>query len=179
MIKLQNVLRLPVIEVGTGDQIGKVMDLWFDEHWVASGLIIQSSRWWLTTYYTAVLWDNVQACGSDAVMIKDRNDVQRLRATEIGRTFQTGVIKLRDMAVVTEKGNQLGHVSDVYFRKEMGTPIVGFELSDGFVSDLMEGRKWLKIPADPDEVTLGEDVIIVPARCEKDLEAIVASETGK
>jgi len=175
--KLQRVIGLPVIDGSTGNQAGKVLDVWFDEHWMLTGLILKAKRWWFNTHYMAVKGEHVEAWGEDAVMIPSKNVIRRLPHAEIGRSFQSGVVRMRDLPVVTVGGRQLGRVSDVYFQEIKGTPIVGFELSDGFVSDLMEGRKWLRTPADSSEWKLGDDAIVVPARCEEDLEKIV-TESG-
>lgn len=177
MYKLQRMIGLPVIDGSTGSSAGKVIDIWFDEHWTLSGLLLKARRWWFKRYFDAVDWDRVIACGPDAIVISSKDAIRRLEGTEIGRTFHAGAIRLRDLPLLTEDGRQLGRVSDVYFQEIKGTPIVGFELTDGFVSDLIEGRKWLKTPADSDEVKLGEDAILVPARCEEDLEKIV-TESG-
>nr|WP_253944867.1 hypothetical protein [Paenibacillus sp. NEAU-GSW1] len=68
-------------------------------------------------------------------------------------------------------------MSDVYFYPFQGTQIIGYELTDGFISDLMEGRKWLRAPDDSDAVLLGEDAIIVPAVSETELEPVAASNS--
>jgi uncharacterized protein YrrD len=67
-------------------------------------------------------------------------------------------------------------VSDVYFDDLQGTQIVGYELTDGFIADLMGGRKWLPAPLDSDSVLLGENAIIVPAGSELLLEPVAASD---
>ncbi|CAG5092159.1 Putative uncharacterized protein [Thermobacillus xylanilyticus] len=177
MLSAQRLIGLPVIDEKTGHRTGKVLDLWFDEHWSLRGFLLKARRWWFKRYYDAALWESVTACGSDAILISDKSAVKRLEAAEIGRTFHTGQIRLKDLPVITDEGRQLGRVSDVYFQGFQGTPITGFELTDGFVSDLIEGRKRLKIPADPELLKLGENAILVPARCEHDLEAFV-TESG-
>ncbi len=53
-------------------------------------------------------------------------------------------------------GRELGMVEDVYFMEDMGI-LMGYELSDGFISDLREGRKVFR-PNSP--LTWGEDVLI-------------------
>nr|WP_243864300.1 PRC-barrel domain-containing protein [Paenibacillus castaneae] len=98
-----------------------------------------------------------------------------MKSKQLLRSFYTGLVKLKDLPVVTVQGLQLGRVSDVYFYPNQGTQIIGYELTDGFVSDVMEGRKWLRAPSDPDAVLLGEDAIIVPAVSEAELEPVAAS----
>jgi uncharacterized protein YrrD len=173
----QRLIGLPVIDERTGRRAGNVLDLWFDEHWSLRGFLLKAGRWWFKRYYDAALWESVTALGSDAILISDKGAVKRFEAADIGRTFHTGRIRLKDLPVITDEGRQLGRVSDVYFQGFQGTPITGFELTDGFVSDLIEGRKRLRIDADPGLMKLGENAILVPARCEQDLEAYV-TESG-
>lgn len=174
MIKLQGLIGLPVIEIQTGKQAGIVKDAWFGEHWQVKGLILEFAKWFAANV-RAVEWGSVVSCGEDAVLIGSMEDVVSMKPKQVLRAFAMGVTKLKDMPVVTVQGVQLGRVSDVYFYPIQGTQIVGYELTDGFVSDLIEGRKWLKAPSDPDEALLGEDAIIVPAVSEAELEPVAAS----
>ncbi|MGO4370177.1 PRC-barrel domain-containing protein [Paenibacillus sp. 2TAB19] len=174
MIKLQRLIGLPVIVIHSGKLVGTVKDAYFDEHWQLQGLVLESPRW-LALSLKIVRWTDVLTCGEDAVIIGSEGAVVRLKPKELLRSFYTGIVKLKDLPVVTVQGNQLGRISDVYFYPFQGTQIVGYELTDGFVSDLMEGRKWLKAPSDPDTVLLGEDAIIVPAVSEAELEPVAAS----
>ncbi|MDQ0061333.1 PRC-barrel domain-containing protein [Paenibacillus harenae] len=174
MIKLQRLIGLPVIVIHSGKLVGTVKDAYFDEHWQLQGLVLESPRWFATSL-KIVRWPDVLTCGEDTVIISSEGAVARLKPKEVLRSFYTGIVKLKDLPVVTVQGIQLGRVSDVYFYPFQGTQIVGYELTDGFVSDLMEGRKWLKAPSDPDTVLLGEDAIIVPAVSEAELEPVAAS----
>ncbi|AJY77824.1 photosystem reaction center subunit H [Paenibacillus beijingensis] len=174
-MKLQQMIGLPVIDSRKGKRLGTVKDAWFDEHWLLRGIVMEA-RGWFSKFVRAVLWDDVLTCGEDAVFIIGAGSIRSMRMTEIQRSFQSGCIRLKDLPVVTIEGIQLGRVSDVYFDPYRGTQIVGYELTDGFVADLMEGRKWLRAPEDPDVFMLGEDAIIVPAMNEADLEPVAASD---
>ncbi|MNZ97629.1 PRC-barrel domain protein [compost metagenome] len=132
---------------------------------------------WFASSVKIVDWSNVLSCGEDAVIISGEEAVIRKKSKQILRSFYTGIVKLKDLPVVTVHGEQLGRVSDVYFYPNQGTQIVGYELTDGFVSDLLEGRKWLRAPGDSDAVLLGEDAIIVPAVSEAELEPVAASNS--
>ncbi|MFX3634842.1 MAG: PRC-barrel domain-containing protein [Candidatus Pristimantibacillus sp.] len=176
MIKLQQLIGLPVIVIHSGKQMGNVKDAWFDEHWKLLGLVLESAKWF-TSSVKAVRWSNVLTCGEDAVIISSEEAIYPVKPTDIGRSFYTGIVKLKDLPVVTVQGLQLGRISDVYFYPFEGTQIVGYELTDGFISDLMEGRKWLRAPDDPAAVLLGEEAIIVPAVSEAELEPVAASDS--
>ncbi|GKU75640.1 PRC-barrel domain-containing protein [Paenibacillus sp. L3-i20] len=174
MIKLQGLIGLPVIVIRSGKHVGTVKDAWFDEHWGLNGLILEYAKWFATSI-RVVQWSEILSCGEDAIIIASEEAVIAMKPKQIGRAFYTGIVKLKDFPVVTVQGIQLGLLSDVYIYPFQGTQIVGYELTDGFVSDLMEGRKWLKAPSDPDMVLLGEDAIIVPAVSEAELEPVAAS----
>ncbi len=174
MIRLQHVIGLPVFEMDAGKLVGHVQDAWFDEHWRLDGIILNAGRRFLTAM-KAVLWSDVLICGDDAVLIMNEASIRKTKIAEVQRSFHTGTIRLKDLPIVTEHGEQLGRVSDVYFDDLQGTQIVGYELTDGFIADLMEGRKWLPAPQNSEDVMLGEDAIIVPAGCEARLEPVAAS----
>lgn len=178
MIKLQQLIGLPVIVIHSGKHVGTVKDAWFDEHWQLNGLILDDAKWFVSSV-KVVGWSDVLTCGEDVVIISNDEALIRMKTKQLLRSFYTGLVKLKDVPVVTVQGLQLGRVSDVYFHPFQGTQIVGYELTDGFISDLMEGRKWLKAPIDPDSVLLGEDAIIVPAVSEAELEPVAASNFKK
>lgn len=174
MIKLQQLIGLPVIVIHSGKRVGTVKDCWFDENWKLNGVVLEYGKWFAAKV-RIVAWSDVLTCGEDVVIIASEDAVVSMKPKKVSRAFYTGVVKLKNMPVVTVHGDQLGLLSDVYFYPLQGTQIVGYELTDGFVSDLMEGRKWLKAPSDPDMVLLGEDAIIVPAVSEAELEPVAAS----
>jgi uncharacterized protein YrrD len=59
--------------------------------------------------------------------------------------------------VMSSEGEKLGLVEDVYFMEELGT-IVGYECTDGFFSDIKEGKRVVKTIHPP---AIGKDTIIV------------------
>jgi uncharacterized protein YrrD len=175
VLRLQHLIGLPVIEMNAGKHVGHVKDAWFDEHWQLGGIVLDAgSRF---TKMKAVVWSEVLVCGEDAVIIMNETSVKRTKQADVQRSFLTGTVRLKDLPVITAHGEQLGRVSDVYFGELQGTQIIGYALTDGFIADIMEGRKWLPAPLQADEVMLGNDVIIVPAGSEDHLSPVVVSET--
>jgi uncharacterized protein YrrD len=176
LIRLQHMIGLPVIETDSGKHLGHVKDAWFNEHWQLVGIILDAGRRFFKAM-KAVFWRDVLICGEDAVLVINANVVRSSKASDIQRSFHTGTIRLKDLPIVTVDGEQLGRISDVYFDELQGTQIVGYELTDGFIADILEGRKWLPAPLEPESVMLGEDVIIVPAGSEARLEPVAASDS--
>ncbi len=168
MIQIQQVLGLPVL-LPSGKRVGKVKDISFDEFWSLSGIVLDT-RVWLRKAYKVVDWEDVVSCGPDAVLIAGDANISVVDKRRLIRTFDTGVTRLRDMPVYTKEGQHLGDITDVYFKQSEGKQIIGYELTDGFLADVMEGRRRLFLPEQSDNVAVGENAIIVPASYERVLE---------
>jgi uncharacterized protein YrrD len=167
MIQVQRILGLPVL-LQNGKSAGKVKDIWFDESWKLVGVILDSNVWLgIRKASKVVYWEDLVHCGEDALLIRNSTVIATKDNKQLLRTFHTGVVRLKDMPVYTNEGQHLGEVSDVYFKQSAGTQIIGYELTDGFLADVFEGRRKLFLPEAPENVTLGEDAILVPASYEK------------
>jgi uncharacterized protein YrrD len=168
MIQVERVLGLPVL-LESGKCIGKVKDLWFDEFWSLVGVVLDKhARSGLIRKMPKIIyWEDIVHCGEDALLIRDSTVIAIKDSTQLLRTFHTGVVRLKCMPVYTIEGQHLGEVSDVYVKTTEGTQIIGYELTDGFLADLFEGRRKLFLPESPENITLGEDAILVPASYER------------
>lgn len=165
-MKLQEFIGLNVIGVEEGKDVGKIVDCIVDSNWKITGIELESKSFF-GGHVKVVAWDDIVAYGEDAVMIQNEESIRKMDAGSIPYTYLTGKNKLKDIQVVTETGTILGKVSDVYFDQKLGNTIIALEISDGLVTDLMEGRKWL--PCLP-EMSIGEDTLLVPALSEEKLE---------
>ena len=143
-MKLQDMIGLAVFNVENGKEIGKIHDFILDKEWLITGLELESKALF-SSHVKTVAWEDVTAYGEDAVMIRNEEVIRKTDAADIPLTYLAGRKKLKDMQVLTEDGVLLGRISDVYFEQNEGNTILALEISDGFVSDLMEGRKWLRI----------------------------------
>lgn len=143
------------MDLSNGKQIGKAMDVIFDSDWQIQGILLEQGSWFQKSRYIPI--SHIHAIGDDAVTIHHEQQTSTL---ELGEYYSltTGPRKVKGIPVLTANGHQLGMVEDVYFLEEVGT-IIGYELSDGFLSDIKEGRRTLKRP---NKTTFGEDAIIVP-----------------
>ncbi|WP_410772553.1 PRC-barrel domain-containing protein [Fontibacillus sp. BL9] len=173
-MKLQEMVGLAVFDVQDGKQIGKVLDFLLDENWSITGIQLEGKAMFSSTI-KVVLWEDIVAYGEDAVMIRNQQAIRKQEAENIQFTFLSGNGKLKELPVLTEDGILIGNVTDVYFDHEMGNTITGIEVSDGFISDLMEGRKVL--PFTP-EMSKGENAIMVPPNSEQRLENAMNSVNG-
>lgn len=170
MIQLQRIIGLPVL-LHNGRCIGKVKDIWFDEFWKLIGVILDNHVWLGFRKASKVIsWEDVVHCGEDALLIRNVTVIATKHNKQLLRTFLTGVVRLKDMPVYTSEGHYLGKVADVYFNSSVGTQLIGYELTDGFLADVLEGRRKLFLPEVLENVILGEDAIFVPASYERILE---------
>jgi uncharacterized protein YrrD len=167
MIQVGRMIGLPVL-LDSGKCVGKVKDIWFDEFWNLVGVVLDRyTRSGIRKKPKIVYWEDIIHCGEDAVLIRNGTVIASKDNKQLLRTFFSGVVRLKDMPVYTIEGQHLGEVSDVYFKPSEGTQIIGYELTDGFLADVFEGRRKLFLPEAPENITLGEDAILVPASYER------------
>lgn len=146
-----------VFEIKTGSKIGEVCDLAISDDGRVKGLLIKKGVIFKTTWIIYV--ENVSSFGVDGVMIEDREFLEPLDETADNYTFETGQ-PLVGKVLMTKEGQRLGLLEDVYFLEEVGT-IVGYECSDGFFSDIIEGKRVVKTDKPP---AIGKDAIIVDVK---------------
>jgi len=165
--RTRDVIGLPVICVHTGKQVGEVTDLLLDEDWQVQAFLLGAGHWFQEA--TCVEWEDVIALGEDAVTIKREDAIKPLEAKNTWKLLLGGRHRIKGLPLLTVNGQQLGVVEDVYLDAKTGKKVIGYELTEGFISDLKEGRKWLPMP---DSVKVGEDALIVPVRASEALEEI-------
>jgi uncharacterized protein YrrD len=163
--RIQFLIGLPVLH-RNGKAVGKVKDVWFDEFWNLAGIVLES-RVWFRHAAKIVGWDKVVSCGEDSLIVRDGDVVEIVRTDRLLRSFQCGVVRLKEMPVYTVSGTGLGRIADVYLKQSEGTQLIGYELTDGFLADVFEGRRRLFLPEGPESVTMGEDAILVPDSYER------------
>lgn len=167
MKKARDVIGLPIICVETGKQVGHTKDLLMDEGWQVEALLLEARHWF--SDMTCIASADVVALGDDAVTIRSEEVVRSIEADKVFRTLLFGDSKLKGLPVITVNGQQLGMVEDVYLEPVVGIKVIGYELTEGFISDLKEGRRWLPMP---DSVKIGKDALIVPVQASDTLEEI-------
>ena len=164
---MQNTIGLPIIEVEKGKTLGKVKDFLHDAQFILHGILVDTKR--LTVAPRWIRWDQLVAIGEDAVTVKQADSLEVWDDDEQLRPVFSGDEKWIGRPMITINGHQLGIVEDVYLGNHLERNIVGYELSDGFITDVMEGRKCL--PAF-EQFTFGEDAILVPVQSEGKLQTL-------
>jgi uncharacterized protein YrrD len=144
---------LPVYELKSGTKIGVVCDLNISSNGSVKGLLVKKGVLIKKTFCIDI--QKVTSFGFDGVMVEDGHVLELL--TEPAEfTFENND-RLLGRMMISEEGERLGFLEDVYFKEEVGT-IIGYELSDGFFSDIMEGKRVIKADQPP---AIGKDAIIV------------------
>lgn len=173
-MKLQEMIGLAVFDIEEGKKIGKISDFILTKDWQLTGIELDG-RYLFSKQVKTVSWEDILAYGNDAVMIRNKQAVRKTDADNIKYSYIKGHCKLRDMTVMTQEGLQIGRITDVYFDQKVGKSILGLEISDGFVMDLIEGRKWLPRT---DEMKIGEHTVVVPTASEEHLVDAIHSVNG-
>ncbi|WP_102345461.1 PRC-barrel domain-containing protein [Bacillus sp. Marseille-P3661] len=147
---------LPIYETKSGKELGKVLDLYFDEQGTVNGLMMNTKG--LFKKNQLIPLSDIASFGIDGVMLSNEQKNKAIQVKKKPSHFlENGHERILGKPLVTTEGEKLGLVEDVYFREELGT-IVGYEVTDGFFADMTEGRKVFKTDK---PLTIGDDVLIV------------------
>ncbi|AZU63448.1 PRC-barrel domain-containing protein [Neobacillus mesonae] len=141
----------PVFETKSGRKIGEVTDLFLSTTGTVEGLLVKKGVFFKQSCFLDI--QNVSSFGWDGVMIDDENALEKQKE---GSEY-TSAHSIEGMMMLSKSGNSLGLLKDVYFQEELGT-IVGYEITDGFFSDIMEGKQVIHTR---EPLTIGKDAIIV------------------
>lgn len=157
MRKSQEVIGLTVIPLDTGKKLGTVRDLLFDGNHRFLGLLLEDQGLFKRKRWVPA--ERIRSIGKDAVMVDNEQAIRPF--SDLGASWialHSGPHALKGRTVLSPSGMELGMVENVYFMEEVGT-LIGYELSDGLISDLTEGRKLLRTHS---PLVWGEDVLIAP-----------------
>jgi uncharacterized protein YrrD len=141
----------PVFETKSGRKIGEVTDLYMSTDGIVKGLLVKKGVFIKQSCFLDI--KKVASFGWYGVMIEDENILVKQKESSEYTTAHS----LEGMMMLTESGNTLGLLKDVYFQEELGT-IVGYEITDGFFSDIIEGKRLIQTRK---PLTIGKDAIIV------------------
>lgn len=143
----------PVFETKSGQKIGEISDLCISSDGKVEGLLVKKGVFFKQSFFLDI--QKVASFGIDGVMIEDNGHLEKLKDDpEYTLTHQHS---LDGMMMLTKSGESLGLLKDVYFQEELGT-IIGYEITDGFFSDLTEGKQVIQSGK---PLAIGKDAIIV------------------
>jgi len=166
LIKGSNVIGLKVIAVREGEVIEDVDDLIFSpkDHQVKA-LLVKTKG--LISDAKVVLLKDIKSIGRDAVIVESRDVLKKASdvSEPVSSISRDGEF-LTKTKIITETGNDLGTVSDIYF-DPMGGTVEELEVSGGGLEDFRSGKKRVKIT---DVITVGRDATIVRGYAEERVE---------
>ena len=147
MRRAREIVGLPVLNLKTGEQIGWVQDVVFDERRrKVTGMLLEGGHIFQST--KGIPREVIVAVGKDALTVSEEvvQDIPGTRWTQkVGNQ------------VFTQSGEAKGTIEDV-FLDDSAQNIVGFEVSDGLFADLMQGRGTI---LEENVMVDGKDVLIV------------------
>jgi uncharacterized protein YrrD len=144
---------LPVIELESGSKLGVVSDLSITSDGKINGLLVKKSALFKRNQFINL--HNIVSFGWDGIMVQANQVLKPIQnPPDFTLEHQNS---LMGKMVMSREGEKLGLVDDVYFMEELGT-IVGYECTDGFFSDIKEGKRVVKTVQPP---AIGKDTIII------------------
>lgn len=144
----------PVIEISSGERIGVVSDVLFNEDNSVCSLVVDRDG--LLSGKGKIQICNVHSVGEDAVTIESNELIDPPNEEEDNGCLLSGDYAFVGKELFTEEGTVLGVVADVYIEEDSDN-IVGYEVSDGLIADLVSGRKWLPFEQ---TVQIGDRIIV-------------------
>ncbi len=174
MRKAKSLLGLNIVSQLEGKQLGAVRDLIFDEtsHQLVA-LLLSDRELFGMIDATVVPWTQVREIGPHAIMVPSEEVVLKAHTDPIIAESFDQKNQLDGKKITTQGGEDLGRVSDLYI--DDSGKVQGFEVSGGIFSDAFSGKRYMEMPS---EMTVGEDVVLVPQSIAADLKLQKETEPG-
>lgn len=111
-------------------------------------------------------YNKIISIDTNGVIIADLQCIQKIHAKELNNYMQMEqVIK---KLVKNRTGELYGIVTDIYINLLNGK-IVAYEMSEGYIDDLITGRKVVDANQIPDNLLVNKEIIIEPWRNKYDI----------
>ncbi|MBF0497554.1 MAG: PRC-barrel domain-containing protein [Deltaproteobacteria bacterium] len=158
MKKISQVLKLSVISLLEGKTLGKIKEILIDRE-EKSVVAVKIWGHGLIRDEKVIVLNEVVIFGEDVCIIESANNlIDPVKYNENPKLIPFD--RLAGLAVNTSGGKNLGYLTDVLF-----------ETASGAVRALLLERHMI-IPFIKDNAVFGEDVILVPAEAEKEMERV-------
>ena len=157
----KSLLGIAVVGHTDGVKLGNVADLIFDhETDQLLALVLGEKDLFGLIDAQIVPWREIHALGSDVIFARNAQSKIGLRQDEASNraTRDNRESVLSGTQIITTEGQKLGTLADMCIDETTGK-VLGYQISGGFVSDTLRGKKFL--PAPP-TLTVGHDVAIAP-----------------
>lgn len=137
-----------------GSLFGEVCDICITGEGKVKSLIVKGKGFFRNLY--SIPMDQVKAFGRQVIVLQKGEQWTKYKEAH----NEYSMCHFRPIAqnyMISGNGEELGLLEDVYFHEEVGT-IIGYELTDGFFSDMLEGKRVIHSAHPP---KFGKDAIIV------------------
>ena len=134
----RELLQIPVTAAGSDEVLGEVVDLVFDPEGRLSALIVIPAKGLFRKERRVEIARFLQVGEAGAVLV-DRDHLDQEESQGEGCRLRGGPTALCGRTIVGEDGREIGTVGDVALEGD-SFEIWGFEVSDGALMDLLDGR---------------------------------------
>ena len=156
MIRILDCKGVPVVCLKDEGRLGFVGEALYDGENNVKGFLLEGENGFTGRFVKRfIALEDILKLNHTVCVVYSRDSVKKLsRKQELKQ--KSGLDELMGRSVVSEKGENLGVVHDMVFDMETGS-LEGFELSRGFMNDMIEGRKVIFMR---DGVEFGKEYII-------------------
>ena len=155
LIKISDILGLPLISTSEGEKLGMVHEVLLNlAKGVITGFILDNGGFLREAKIVDI--SQIKCIGEGAVTVpagelKYEKTLEKFTDCQRYKEFIT-------KPVFTQSGKNLGIIQDVFVNVSNGH-IVGFEVSEGIINDILEGRGIIPLPK---STIYGKDTVVVP-----------------
>jgi len=177
MRKGHSIIGLQVISQQDAKNLGKVLDLVFDHDADECVALVLRERGFLGLGAGQVLpWGEIISIGKDAVMVKGETSVVNPQDHGRLQDIMEREAHLSGTRIMTEDGRDVGNFAEIYLDETSGK-VMGYEVSGGFVSDTMSGKRY--IPSErTDDLRVGQDVLLASPNLAEEFDRQATEEPG-
>ncbi|WP_233522564.1 PRC-barrel domain-containing protein [Peribacillus glennii] len=136
-----------------GQCIGSVNDICLSESGKIEGIIVHRKAFFKKNLFFSL--NDVRSFGPDGIIVEKEEASPDNHPLEGHYLFNAD--SLFGKMLMSEAGEELGLLHDVFFLEKMGT-IVAYETTDGFFSEITEGKRLVESKHPP---VLGKDAILI------------------
>ena len=156
MIRIQECKGVPIVCLKDEGRLGFVSEPLYDAQNTVKGFLVESENGFSGKFRKKYIALNDILKLSDAVcVVYSKDSVKKYNKNKSFKT-ECSLEEYMGREVLSENGENIGVVHDLVFDIETGTP-EGFEVSKGFMNDMIEGRRVIFMR---DGVEFGEEYII-------------------
>ncbi len=138
-----------------GKKIGEACDLTISEEGKVTGVLLSRSA--ILKRTVQIPLEEIELFESDGIYLKC-DDLTKIKPQPYEYTLHHKDSIAGKQVIGNRTGKTIGVLEDVYFTENLGN-IVAYEISNGFFSDLTDGKLPLSTHNPP---SLGEDTIVIP-----------------